>query len=370
MSIKKIAPGRYQIRINRLDPKTGRKVNRKTTIEGSLKDAETVYANLRAEVISTAQRPQRMRLSQYAVSWLARRDVRDTTRRRYAVSLGNILPVLGDYYLDSLTPELIQDYIAMRTKSAEGYTVLNELRLLRTMAKDAHASRLTTLVFTDRVRAPSVSRYTKENPNRLTPEQFNATFTALSARWKPMTMLMVTTGLRWGEASAIHGKDVRLWNVKNEDGTTTTYGEATIRWNNDRGVLVPKHSDTKGTDRTVPLAPEVVFLMRHLLRDAKGGPIFVSRHNALYCSPAPFGRALDAAEKAAGIPFKVKVHGLRRTWKNIAKHHASREVLKAMGGWSTDEMLEHYDHVDSNEKHAAARAVVGELSKSAKKVKK
>lgn len=358
MGIKLLSPGRYQIRVSRVDPKTGRKVNRKLTLDGTKSDAITAHANLRAEVLSTAVAPQRIQLHKYALSWLGKRDIRDTTRRRYAVSLTNVLPVLGDYYLDSLTPEIIQDYVNDRMRTAEGYTVLNELRLLRTMAKDAHASRLCQFVFTDRVKAPAVSRYTKSNPNRLTPGQFTATFAHLAPRWKPITLLMVTTGLRWGEASALHRRDVKIW----KDDSGNLIGEATVNWNNDRGVLVPKASETKGTERTVPLAPEVVFLLRPLLASAKSGPIFRSRTGGLYCSPAPFGRALAAAEKAAGIPFKVRVHGLRRTWKNIVKHQASREVIKAIGGWSTDEMLEHYDHVESNEKQAAAAAVIGALN--------
>ena len=365
MSIKRIGPNKYQVRVNRVDPKTGHKVNRKETILGSRDDAARAEANLKAEVVTTAVKPSRIRLHAYAASWLERRELMDTTRRRYAASLGQILPVLGDYYLDSLTPELVQDYVARRVKQAEGYTVLNELRLLRTIAKDAFAARLCPMVWTDRVKAPKVSHYTRDNPNRLTQTQFVDTFTHLVPRWKPMAMLMVTTGLRWGEASALHGSDVKLWTVKDGE-TEVTVGEATVRWNNDKGKLVPKRSETKGMDRTVPLAPEVVFLLRPLLAKAGKGPIFTSRHKKIYASGAFFNRALWAAEKAAGVPYKVKPHGLRRTWKNIAKHHASREVLKAIGGWSTDEMLEHYDHVESTEKMAAARAVIGTLQQKGK----
>lgn len=365
MGIKKLAPGRYQVRVNRLDPKTGRKVNRAATVNGTHEDAKTVLANLRGEVLSTVARPQRLQLAAYAAQWLAKRVLRDTTRRRYQVSLDNILPALGHYYVDSLTPELVQDYVNQRLKSAEGYTVLNELRLLRTMAKDAFASRQATIVFTDRVKAPATKAYTKRDPNRLTAEQFTAVFQHLTPVWKPMALLMVTTGLRWGEASALHGSDVKLWRQGD-----VTVGEATVRWNNDRGRLVPKPSATKGNERTVPLVPEVVFLLRPLLARAKRGPIFLSRNKCLHTSPAVFGRKLWEAEKAAGIPYKVKPHGLRRTWKNIAKHHASREVLKAIGGWSTDEMLEHYDHVEAGEKMAAARAVVSVIAASQAKEKK
>lgn len=360
MSIKRIAPNKYQVRVNRVDPKTGHKVNRKVTIEGTKDDAQRAYVELQAEVKTTALKPSRIRLHVYAASWLAKRELRNTTRRRHAQCLAHILPAIGEYYLDSLTPEVIQDYVKMRLTAASGHTVLTELRLLRTIAKDAYAARLATMVFTDRVRAPAVSHYTKANPNRLTTEQFVAVLSRLDPHWKPMTMLLVTTGLRWGEASALHGADVVLF----ADGT----GEATVNWNNDNGTLVEKRSRTKGMERTVPLVPEVIQLMKPLLSKAGRGPIFVSRHGTVYASPSLFGRKLQAAEKAAEIPYKVKPHGLRRTWKNIAKHHASREVLKAIGGWSTDEMLEHYDHVESSEKQAAAAAVITALNASAKGV--
>jgi integrase len=163
-------------------------------------------------------------------------------------------------------------------------------------------------VFTDRVKAPKVSHYTKDNPNRLTSQQFIDTFTFLNPRWKPMALLMATTGLRWGEASALHGADIKLW----KDGEET-FGEATIRHNNDKGDLVEKHSSTKGMDRTVPLVPEVVLLLRPLLARAGKGPVFVSRHGKLYASSALFGRKLWEAEKAAEVPYRVKPHGLRRT---------------------------------------------------------
>lgn len=190
MSIKRLGPNKYQVRVNRVDPKTGLKVNRKLTVTGNKDDAQRAYAELQAEVQATAAKPSRIRLHAYAVSWLESRELRDTTRRRYAVSLGSILPVLGNYYLDSLTPEIIQQYVNNRRKQVEGYTVLADLRLLRTMAKDAFAARLCPVVFTDRVKAPSVNRYTRNNPNRMTPQQFIDTFAYLDPAWKPMTMLM------------------------------------------------------------------------------------------------------------------------------------------------------------------------------------
>jgi integrase len=342
VGIKRLGPNRYQVRINRIDPKTGRKVNRKALVEGTREEAESVLANLRGEVLSTAARPQRMQLAPYAVAWLERRSeaLKPSTHRRYSYALLKILPALGEYYLDSISPGIVQTYIHTRTKTAQGHTVLNELRVLRTIAKDAHSEGRTERVFTDRVKAPSVRRYTIDNPNLLSAAQAQAVIQNLDKRWQGMVLLMITTGLRWGEASALQWEDIQ--------------GEiAVIRHGNDRGELIAVK--TRSSYRAVPVLPEVLSLRR-----AKG-PVFPSRTGGIYASSAPLLRALKAATKAAGIEHKVTVHGLRRTFNNSARRKTSREVLMEMTGHDTHEMVEHYSVVDHSEKVAASRAVLTEI---------
>lgn len=344
LSIKRLGPGRYQLRINRVDPKTGRKVNRKLTIEGTRDDAERAYSDLKSEVLATRAKPQRVRLAVYARSWLTRRVVKDSTRRSYGYALLNILEVLGDYYIDSISPAMVQEYINAALQRRSGETVKFELRVLRIIARDAQAEGLCERVFTERVKEPKGVTYTIDNPNLFTPAQFADVFAKLGARWQPMVLLMVTTGLRWGEASALQWEDVH------ED-------YAVIKYTNYRGTLTtPK---TEGSYRVVPILPEVMAMLG--LRKARG-PVFVTIHGTIHKAQSAMLRALKRAEKAAGITFKVTLHGLRRTFNNEARKRTSREVLMSLTGHDTHEMVEHYSVVATEEKTAASRAVLDAIS--------
>ena len=69
--------------------------------------------------------------------------------------------------------------------------------------------------------------YTREWLNMLNAEQLAKLTAAIPARWRGLVLFIVTTGLRWGEASALHWEDVNL-----------AAGEATIHRRHDRGALV------------------------------------------------------------------------------------------------------------------------------------
>jgi integrase len=61
----------------------------------------------------------------------------------------------------------------------------------------------------------------------------------------------------------------------------------------------------------------------------------------------------------------VTVHGLRRTFNNLARQMTSREVLKSITGHVTDTMVEHYSFVGADEKLGAASAVLAALQPEA-----
>jgi integrase len=67
---------------------------------------------------------------------------------------------------------------------------------------------------------------------------------------------------------------------------------------------------------------------------------------------------LQRALARAGITKRVTVHGLRRTFNNLSRQVAGNIVTRAITGHVTDEMTEHYSHVDRAEKLRAADQVV------------
>jgi integrase len=269
--------------------------------------------------------------------------LKPSTHRRYVFCLRHIIPGLGDIYVDKLTPEDVQRYVVKRMRTAQGHTVLNELRMLRTMAKDALNEGYAYRDFCARVASPKVRRYTKQRPNLLTAEQFRLVFAHIPEKWRGLVLLMVTTGLRWGEASALSWEDI--------DGN-----EATITKSNSRGEVVTVKTDRP---RTVPILPEVWAL----LGTPANGALFRSERGGLYRG-SPVLRVLRAACLAGGVE-RVTVHGLRRTFNNLARQMTSREVLKSITGHVTDTMVEHYSFVGADEKLGAASAVLAALQPEA-----
>jgi integrase len=340
--IKQIGKNRWQVRVKRQSATTGRRVNRKATVTGTKQDARSMRDRLRQELASTqAQRP-RMRLSEYAPSWLAQRaanpDMKRNTIRKYGYGLQHILPVLGDMYLDAITPSDVERYLALRAAQpkAAANTRLNELRLLRVLARDSMRDGYATRYWCDRVKPPKVAGYTREWPNLLTEQQLARLVSEIPTQWRGIVLFIVTTGLRWGEASALHWADV-------------VNGEAFITRGNDRGTLITVKN--KSSNRSVPALPEVVALWEH----KHPVLVFPSRHGRLHRG-TPLRKVLNKACKDAGIP-RVTTHGMRRTFNDLARRSTSALVLKAITGHTTDTMMEHYSMVDASEKTAVSRAL-------------
>lgn len=348
--IKPLGKGLWLVRVKRIEAATGRVRNRKATVQGSKADARRKRDELRAELASTQQKRPRTRLSEYAASWLERRaanpDYKRTVIRKYGYGLRHIIPVLGDLYLDAIAPSDVAEYVAGRVREVGikgGNTVLNELRLLRTIARDSVADGYAERYWCERVKPPKVREYSIERPNLLTGQQFEHLLAHIPAQWLALVLFLATTGLRFGEASALQWEDVH--------GT-----EAIIKYTNDRGRLTPVK--TSKSHRIVPALPEVMAL---LTRQPKG-PVFPSRKGTLH-KGSPLKKVLDRACAAAfgKGQLRVTAHGLRRTFNNLARRTTSREVLKSITGHTTDAMVEHYSLVETSEKVEVARSVAEKL---------
>jgi integrase len=328
------------VRVKRRDARTGRVTNRKATVAGTKMDAIRARDRIRAELAVTAITSRRT-LGDYAAGWLALRRARlkPSVARKYDFMLRHVHAALGALWLDALAPSHIETYVADRVRAgAAGNTVLNELRMLRTIARDSVAEGLAARYWCDRVRPPRVRRYTEDDPNLLSPEQAGRVLARIPRQWIALVFFLMTTGLRIGEATALRWCDLR-------DGI------ARIRRGNDRGSIVdPK---TKASDRDVPALPEVI----ELLGPRRGADelVFPSSRGGLHRG-SPLRGVLERACRSAGAP-RVTTHGLRRTFNDAARRRGSREALMAITGHVTDEMVSHYSIADAGERAALARAV-------------
>jgi integrase len=169
-------------------------------------------------------------------------------------------------------------------------------------------------------------------------------------RWLGLVALLGLTGLRWGEASALRWEDLKAYKV---EGGPTLWA-LRVRRNNWKGIEVaPK---TKGSSRDVPVPAIVVAL----LGAPRRGLMFPTRSGALHRG-TPLRAVLTKACEAAEVTV-ITPHGLRRTFNDLARRVASREVVKSVTGHATDVMLEHYSLVDIGEKAEAVDRVTALLA--------
>lgn len=352
--IRHLGGNRYAVRVVRVERRTHRRRNLKRLVTGTKAQAREVRDALRAELKSSVQERPRASLRDYAEHWLARRvtnGLAATSAERYRYALAHILPVLGELLLDVITRVDVEGYLARRVDEVGeegGASVYAELRLLRTIARDAVAEGFCDRLWTDRVRPPRCRMYSHDRPNRFTAAQMRYVLSRLPRRWVPLTLLLITTGIRWGEATALHWEDLDL-----------DRGVAKIRRNNRRGVIATT-TKTDTSRRDVPILPSV---LRSFGLQRSAGLIFGTTGTS--GEPRPFRgnpllRVLTRVCLLAGIP-RVTVHGLRRTWINLGRGEAELVVVKAISGQATDSMVEHYSHVDDHEKRCLVGTVASKL---------
>src|SRR5580765_4294349 len=100
-------------------------------------------------------------------------------------------------------------------------------------------------------------------------------------------------------------------------------------------------------------------VLREHRRAARGGAgwVFPNKDGGLL-GPCALRFPLRRVLVRAGITKRVSVHGLRRTFNNLSRQVAGVIATRAITGHVTEEMTEHYSHVDRAEKLRAADQVV------------
>jgi integrase len=350
--IEQLGPNRWAVRAQARDPRTGRKISKRDVVTGTRREAQLRQVELRGELRDSGPRRRRVQMRTYCSTWLASRlpDLKPSVVHKYKNNLHlHIIPALGDLYVDAILPSDVRAFISAKLKQLAGNTVLNMLRLLRTIAKDAMAEGLTDRDFCARIEAPKVDGYTDEDPNLLDAEQLGRLLVAIPKQWLPIVLVLAYTGMRWGEASGLRWMDIDV-----------AAGTIKVRRSNWRGIETePK---TAGSKRVAPLPPRVIELLGKRPSKRNGGAtalVFPVRSGAREGNAhmgAPLLKVLRRACAAADVPH-ITTHGLRRTFNNLARQVTDRLVAMSIVGHTTDAMHEHYSKVGIGEKIAAQRAV-------------
>jgi len=350
--IEALPDGRKRIRLRAMDPRTGRMKEVDRIIEATVEDALKKQAEWRDEIRRGAHVAAEVpRLLDYATSWLRSRlpALKASTAATYAEVLDSlVLPHLGDFFIDRLMDSDVREWQARLAGKFAGATVNGALVMLRMVLADAVAEFRLPHDPTARIKRMPKRRRPDDDPNVLSAAELGKVMAQIrdhEPEHYPLALTLALTGLRYGEATALKWSDV--------DEEAGVIRVVRAQWH---GIV----GETKtGNVRSVPLTAELA----EVLQDHRGtsgseaGWVFHNAEGGLL-RPGAFRPAFRLALKRTGITKRVTVHGLRRTFNNLSRQVAGAIVTRAITGHVTEEMTEHYSHVDRAEKLRAADQVV------------
>jgi integrase len=306
----------------------------------------------------------RIRVSAFAKSWIESKAVilDDATCDTYTEALEkHALPALGKFYYDALKPSDVQAWVN-RSLQREGKrgkfsvsTVHRWYRVFRTMTRDAIAQLDLPRDPTMRVRFPD--RPDPLDANALTPDELARFLGAMRTKYPrtyPLAATLAFTGLRFCHASALKWEDI-----------DEKKGVIRIVRKNVHGVIGPV-SKKKRAPKEMPLPKDLAdILKKHRKRIVQkqeegfeDGWVFPAGKDKLR-EPGSLRKAWLGSLKAAKIEKHFTVHGLRRTFNDLARRAGVDAVItRSITGHVTEQMREHYSTVGLDEKKAAVANVL------------
>ncbi len=331
----------------------------KITIQGDRR--KSLYGKTRREVqeqLTEALRAQRhgrfdpepsQKVSGYLGHWLedqARPSVRPRTYESYALNVRRLTAYIGNIRLDRLRPNHLQHCYAELLKTGLSTRSVQQAHgVLRVALRQAVRWGLLTQSPTAAVTPP---RSPRREMQPLTPEQVQALLaSSADDSLHPLWVLLVTTGLRIGEATGLEWQHIDL------DRGTLVVRQALQRQQGKGWVLVePK---TGRSRRTVCLAGGTIeALRRHRDRQKLTGaePRWDGK-TLVFCTgsgkplaPSNIRRSLHRTLKQASLPL-IRVHDLRHTAATYLLSVGTHpKVVQELLGHSTVTLtLDTYSHV-------------------------
>ncbi len=241
------------------------------------------------------------------------------TRSNYQTMLDRwILPALGDFKLpDVSAAQITALLLSMQEQGKAHATVVKVYTVLQGLFKDAFLAESIERNPMDRVQRPKPRKEEKkpDGVEAYTAEEIRTIMEALDSeplKWRCFISLLIDTGMRRGEATALEWRDVDF------KGQTITVSK-TACYTPQQGVYT--NSTKNGHTRSVPISAEMVQLLREL-RDEQAATCvsaFVFTQDGLpdRMHPDSPTRWLKRFSKRCGIAG-LHPHALRHSFASLA----------------------------------------------------
>lgn len=239
--------------------------------------------------------------------------VQPDTLARYRAYITNDLGALADLPLTAVTHETVSAWVnELEARGQQGKTIKNKHGFLSSAFSRAVRR---GLVPSNPCEGTGLPRSVRQEMVFLGHDEYARFIGYFTPCWQPLVAVLFSTGLRWGEATALRVGDVNL------DQATITVTRA---WKAGRVLGPPKSERSR---RTISIAPETVDVLRPLTEDrpasawvftnARGGPVRLQTFHDNVWQPA--------VRLANGEPGQSPTKGAKRVAR---RRDASGHVIE------------------------------------------
>ena len=276
-----------------------------------------------------------MKFESWFEIWLAHKkpELRDSSYNRYKRDMDNlIVPNLGEYELDQLSKEVLEEFAKKMFKTLSANSAKNIISHVKSALKYAVEVNEIGVQYSDAMRYKVKTDNTIRKKKCLTETQqvqVEAYIKTLPPNKLIGILLCLYTGLRPGELLALQWTDVDL-----DNEVISVTKSCSDGYVDHKGVKVIGEPKTDSSYRLIPIAKPLIPYLRALKKSNVSGYLIEGK-NGKVVSMRSFFNSLDIMLKKLNIPH-IGLHGLRHSF-------ATRANESGMDMKTLSELMGHSD---------------------------
>ena len=263
-----------------------------------------------------------MKLNEWLDIWLNKYTKYSLKLRTYNLYLNicdkHIKPVLGDYYIENLTPNIIQDFMIEKIehgnlntgKQLSSNTVISIVSVLKQALKLAYNLEMIEKDISSKIKLPSCKEKEVDAFERTEQKKLESFCLNSKENYKGIVICLYT-GIRLGELLALTWDD-----FDNDKGTLSINKTLCTIKINDKNTLYIDSPKTNNSKRIIPLPQSLIFELEKMKQSSTSKYIITTRHNTMV-DPRTYQRTFKSILRKCDIKEK-NFHSLRHTFATRA----------------------------------------------------
>ncbi len=376
--ISKIGPGRFLIRLQWVDQRTGKKRKKECMLEGTVEEALSLQLQLRAkktQELTAIPCDSRMKFRDFAVRWMKKhktlRRLSPSTQTRYLLELAHMNLKFGDWWIDQVDVEAIEQWQMELLKKYAPQTINTWFRTFRLIMERAVRDGLIPRNTARDVPSLPEKRTTGVRGRSLTPKEFSKfieicsleDYTRVPEDVRRHLLLIAWTGMRTGEALALRFEDIKEHEIHIQRSVWRGQVKST-KTDDPRRVAMPQPlieliaQQKTWLDATQHPGRPSGLIFPAVEAQSKGALARgATTEIRWFRAKSTLLKAIAIVCEDAGLQ-RISPHSLRRTFEDLLREAGVEQMVRrAVAGWRTEKAQGIYATVGSKDRQAAAWAM-------------